>query len=99
MQSLGQQVGVFVTGAAQFIEKLGFFSHTSPVEGKRTPSDRAARFGTSASAENIAQGQPTGPAAIRSWWYSPGHHRNMMGAFARVGLGRSEAYWTQMFGG
>ena len=27
MQSLGQQVGVFVTGAAQFIEKLGFVSH------------------------------------------------------------------------
>ena len=27
MQSLGQQVGVFITGAAQFIEKLGFVSH------------------------------------------------------------------------
>ena len=27
MQSLGQQVGVFITGAAQFIEKLGFISH------------------------------------------------------------------------
>lgn len=27
MQSLGQQVGVFITGAAQFIEKLGFADH------------------------------------------------------------------------
>lgn len=27
MQSLGQQVGVFITGAAQFIEKLGFVNH------------------------------------------------------------------------
>jgi carbon starvation protein len=27
MQSLGQQVGVFITGAAQFIEKLGIVDH------------------------------------------------------------------------
>jgi carbon starvation protein len=27
MQSLGQQVGVFITGAAQFIEKLGVVDH------------------------------------------------------------------------
>lgn len=77
---------------------LGFFAHESPVEGKRTPWDRAARFGTSASAENIAGGQVTGAGANRGWWYSPGHHKNMLGGHARVGLGRSETLWTQMFG-
>ncbi|MBL8753052.1 MAG: CAP domain-containing protein [Planctomycetes bacterium] len=78
---------------------LRFFDHTSPVEGKRTPSDRAANFGTSGGAENIHQGQGSGIGAIRSWWYSPGHHRNMLGDHARTGLGRHDLHWTQMFGG
>lgn len=81
------------------MELLGFFDHTSPVPGKRTPSDRAARFGTSGGAENIANGHDSGPSAIRGWWYSPGHHRNMLGDHARTGLGRSGVLWTQMFGG
>lgn len=77
---------------------LGFFAHESPVEGKRTPGDRAARAGTSANAENIAGGQTTGAGANEGWWYSPGHHKNMTGDHGRVGLGRSESIWTQMFG-
>lgn len=78
--------------------KLGFFSHTSPVDGKATFVDRAARAGTSASAENIAAGQATGADAIRAWWYSPGHHKNMLSDALRVGLGRYQNHWTQMFG-
>ena len=78
---------------------LGFFAHSSPIAGKKSPGDRAARFGTSAGAENIAAGHATGAGAIRGWWYSPGHHRNMLGGHARVGLGRSGELWTQMFGG
>jgi hypothetical protein len=77
---------------------LGFFAHESPVEGKKTPWERAARAGTSASGENIAAGQSTGEGANRAWWYSPGHHKNMLGGHSRVGLGRSESLWTQMFG-
>lgn len=77
---------------------LGFFDHTSPVDGKKTPWDRAARFGTSAGAENIAAGHESGASANLGWWYSPGHHKNMLGGHARVGLGRSEGFWTQMFG-
>jgi uncharacterized protein YkwD len=78
---------------------LRFFDHTSPVAGKRTPGDRAANFGTSGGAENIYQGGGSGIGAIRSWWHSPGHHRNMLGDHARTGLGRHEQHWTQMFGG
>jgi hypothetical protein len=81
------------------METLGFFAHESPVAGKKSPSDRAARFGTSGGAENIASGQESGPAAVQSWWYSPGHHRNMLGGHGRVGLGRHARKWTQMFGG
>ena len=78
---------------------VGFFSHTSPVSGKRRFGQRAANFGTSASAENIAAGQRTGPGAIRAWWYSPGHHKNMLGGHGRTGLGQHGSMWTQMFGG
>lgn len=81
------------------METLGFFAHESPVAGKTSPSDRAARFGTSGGAENIAAGQSTGQDAVRAWWYSPGHHKNMLGGHARVGLGRHAQKWTQMFGG
>ena len=75
-----------------------FFAHESPVSGKRTPWDRAKRFGTSAHAENIAAGADTGPGANRQWFHSPGHHKNMLGSHSRVGLGRHHKVWTQMFG-
>ena len=81
------------------MKRLDFFAHESPVEGKRTPGDRAAHAGTSGGAENIAAGQNTGHGAIQAWWYSPGHHKNMLGGYARTGLGRCEHLWTQMFGG
>lgn len=80
------------------MRQLGFFAHESPVEGKRTPWDRSARAGTGASAENISRGQSTGAAANEGWWYSPGHHKNMLGDHSKVALGRSEEFWTQMFG-
>jgi len=75
-----------------------FFSHTSPLPGKKSPWDRARRFGTRASAENIAAGMNSGVKAIRGWWHSPGHFRNMLGNHRRVGLGHHEKKWTQMFG-
>jgi len=75
-----------------------FFAHESPVPGKKSPSDRAAAAGTSGGAENIAAGQRSGWDAISAWWYSPGHHRNMMGGHSTVGLGRFQNHWTQMFG-
>ncbi len=81
------------------MERLKFFSHESPVEGKKTPWDRAKRFGTSASAENIFAGTPDGHAAHLGWFHSPGHHKNMMGSHKRVGVGRSGSYFTQIFGG
>ena len=80
------------------MQKLGFFSHHSPVSGKKTPWDRAKRFGTTASAENIAAGYQDGRAVTIGWFHSPGHHRNMLGNHRRVGVGRAGAYFTQMFG-
>lgn len=75
-----------------------FFAHESPVEGKKTPWDRAERFGTTASGENIAMGTLDGGVANLMWWHSPGHHKNMLGDHTRVGLGRQVQHWTELFG-
>ena len=77
----------------------GFFGHESPVPGKTTLVDRAKRFGTTARGENIAGGTTSGEEVIMKWWwYSPGHLKNMMGDYARVGLGGYETTWTLLFG-
>jgi len=82
----------------QDMRNLNFFAHESPVAGKTLPWDRARRFGTQAAAENIYHGAHDGRVAIEAWFHSPGHHKNMLGNFARVGMGRSGAYFTAMFG-
>jgi uncharacterized protein YkwD len=96
---IDEKLGSAARDHSHDMHELGFFSHTSPVDGKRTFGARASRFGTSASAENIAAGATTGADAIRQWYYSPGHHRNMLGGHRRTGLGRSAELWTQLFGG
>ncbi|NNE90560.1 MAG: CAP domain-containing protein [Verrucomicrobiales bacterium] len=75
----------------------GFFSHTSPIQGKKSPWDRARNFGTSASSENIAINGST-EGANKSWFHSPGHHKNMFRENATiVGLGVNGRHYTQMF--
>ncbi len=58
------------------------------------------RLGDGVSGENIAMGSTRGADVIlKQWWYSPGHHKNMMNrGFRRIGLGRAGKYWTQQFG-
>ncbi len=75
-----------------------FFAHESPVAGKTTPWDRAKRFGTTASGENIAMGYRDGQAVNMAWFHSPGHHTNMLGNHTRVGMGQVGAYFTELFG-
>lgn len=76
-----------------------FFAHESPLAGKRTPWDRAAKAGTKASGENIYMGSSEPSSANKGWFYSPGHHKNMFKpGHTRIGLGRHQTHWTQMFG-
>lgn len=82
------------------MEEKGFFAHESPVPGKKSFTDRARNFRTTASAENIYMGSTDPAAANRGWFFSPGHHKNMFAAgHRRIGLGRHGGHWTQMFGG
>jgi len=81
------------------MERLRFFAHLSDVPGKRTPEDRAKRFGTTASGENIYAGSSAGRDAHQAWFHSPGHFKNQLEAgHRRIGVGRHKSHFTQMFG-
>lgn len=87
-------------GHSRDMQEHNFFSHTSPLKGKETPSKRAAEAGTSGGGENIYMGSTRPEDANRGWFFSPGHHKNMFrGNYRRVGLGNHGRHWTQMFGG
>ncbi|WP_241668139.1 CAP domain-containing protein [Pedococcus bigeumensis] len=82
-----------------------YFSHTS--KDGRTFADRirAAGYGGSTIGENIAAGQSTASAVMRSWLASSGHRANILNcAFTAIGVGYARGgsyghYWTQDFGG
>ncbi len=80
-----------------------YFSHTSPTYG--SPFDMMKSFGIhySYAGENIAMGQATPEAVVKSWMNSDGHKRNILSAnFTDLGVGLAKnnngtPYWTQMF--
>ena len=82
-----------------------YFSHTS--KDGRTFADRirAAGYGGGTIGENIAAGQSTASAVMRSWMASSGHRANILNcAFTAMGVGYAKGgsyghYWTQDFGG
>lgn len=79
------------------MKEHNFFSHMSPLPGKRTPQDRARMHGTFCSAENIYRGGTTAEGAFWSWFSSLGHHRNMIGPHSQIGVGHHEGFWTEAF--
>ncbi|MEQ1850646.1 MAG: CAP domain-containing protein [Chthoniobacteraceae bacterium] len=96
---LDPKLATAARGHSQDMAEKGFFAHESPVPGKKTPSDRAKLAGTTGGAENIFSGNHSPRAANEGWFFSPGHHVNMFGRHRRVGMGRYERHWTQLFGG
>lgn len=62
--------------------------------------DRVTREGYAWSqvGENVAVGFATPEAVLDGWLGSPGHCANLMrSGYTELGLGRSDAYWTQVF--
>ena len=81
------------------MQQFNFFAHESPVPGRTTFSDRAKQAGTTASGENIQMGAFKSADAVKDWFLSPGHHKNMLSEnHLRQGLGQAGKYWTQEFG-
>lgn len=84
-------------GHSEDMHRRDYFDHESP-EG-RTPMQRvqAAGVGVMAVAENIAHGQATGQAVLRSWMDSAGHRRNLLNCeYTHHGVGLAGAYWTHV---
>ena len=84
---------------SQDMETHKFDGHESPVPGRRTPFDRARRYGTTCVSENLCKGTRDGKAAIEAWFGSPGHHRSLVEkTYTRVGVGLAGQRFTQLFG-
>jgi hypothetical protein len=65
---------------SQEMNRLGYFSHTSPTKGRESPGKRAALEGYKGGVgENIFTGMGSAGAAFTAWFHSSGHHRNMLG--------------------
>lgn len=88
-------------GHADDMQRLGFFEHTSPVEGKERPAQRMAAAGyPRPGGENIAMGMTAPQVAHDCWYRSSGHHRNILSeGYTAMGAGRAGKYWVQNFGG
>jgi len=78
--------------------RLEYFNHDSPTPKVRTVWMRAQREGAAAAMENIAMAG-SAEEAFSMWFYSAGHHRNMIGSdLASIGIGASGGRWTMVGG-
>lgn len=87
-------------GHSEDMAKLGFFAHESPVEGKKSPWDRAGKAGFEGNGcgENIFMGSASPDAAYSAWFASDGHRFIMFGNGNVLGVGIAGVHWTMMTG-
>jgi uncharacterized protein YkwD len=85
-------------GHCEHMQTHSFFSHDAPEASVAKFTTRASLCGTSAFAENIANGQQSPESVMTSWKNSSGHNKNMLGNYKRIGICRKGSYWGQMFG-
>ncbi len=83
-------------GHAEDMGRRDYFNHTNP-EGK-SPFDRLRDAGVSyhCAAENIAWGDDDATTLVRRWMGSPGHRKNILGDFTKVGIGSYDRYYVLM---
>jgi uncharacterized protein YkwD len=78
----------------------GYFSHTSC--NGRSPWERAADQGTSASGETIGAGQSSPTGIVNGWLASTSGHCDilMSGSYTQIGVGYAQVHsrlWTALF--
>ena len=80
-----------------------YFSHTSPTYGSPFDMMKSFGIGYTYAGENIAAGQTSASAVMKSWMNSPGHKANILnGNYTHIGVGYVQGgtysrYWTQQF--
>ena len=98
---LEEKLSDAAVGHSKDMATVGFFAHTSPVEGKSSPGDRArmAGFKHAWTGENIFMGSTSPVSAYNAWFASDGHRFIM---FAKgpnlIGIGPLGKHWTMMTG-
>jgi uncharacterized protein YkwD len=86
-------------GHSAAMSERGFFSHESPLPGRKTPYARIRKEGYEfrVAGENVArkEGGLGAREAVDAWIASPGHHRNLLVPdFEDAGIGVRGIYWT-----
>ncbi|MEW6026937.1 MAG: FHA domain-containing protein, partial [Planctomycetota bacterium] len=83
---------------SQHMQSVGQLAHDGIGDG--TPSSRAAAEGYSGPlGENCATGQGSPVGYFTAWYWSYGHHLNMIGSWMSIGPGIAGDYATTKFGG
>ncbi|PIE24055.1 MAG: hypothetical protein CSA62_04410 [Planctomycetota bacterium] len=87
-------------GHCEEMATLGYFSHYSPTQGRRTPQERMRLEGyPNPGGENLAIDSGA-LSSVHAWRRSSGHHRNMLSkGHGDLGTGASGRYYAQNFGG
>jgi uncharacterized protein YkwD len=81
------------------MSRNGFFSHTSPTNGKAGPRLEAIGYNWKSYGENIAMGFESEKEVVDGWLKSTGHCKNIMNpSYKEMGVAKAGAYWTQEFG-
>ena len=98
---LEEKLSDAATGHSSDMKSGGFFSHTSPVPGKKSPNDRANKAGFQGrwTGENIYMGSSSHSAAYKAWFGSDGHRFIMFAQGPNLlGPGPVGGHWTLMTG-
>ncbi|MDC1206756.1 CAP domain-containing protein [Akkermansiaceae bacterium] len=96
-----ERLSAAATGHSNDMATIGFFSHTSPVKGKKSPGDRAraADYKYRWSGENIFMGSTSHASAYNAWFGSDGHRFIMFSDGPNlIGIGPHGKHWTMMTG-
>ncbi|ADG82492.1 CAP domain-containing protein [Thermincola potens] len=102
---LDKKLTLAARAKAQDMVDKRYFGHTSPTYG--TFGEQLKYFGISyrSAGENIASGQKTPEAVMKSWMNSPGHRANILSpkfnkmgvGYAYTSAGNYHHYWAQWF--
>ena len=101
----GDNAALNAAAQARAVEIVTSFSHTRPNRQVCFTVLAEYQVGYRAAGENIAKGQSSPEAVMRSWMNSNGHRANIMnGNFSSIGIGvaqdaRGVFHWVQLFTG
>lgn len=96
LSALKMDTSLLGTAMIRSAETAIYFDHTRPT-GLKCFTANSKMYG-----ENIAAGQSTPAAVMKSWMNSSGHKANILGDYTTIGIGcvkiGKNYYWTQCFG-